>query len=599
MRTDHNTPNKCFVQSHSRLAGLRCCIGLAVVLLLTVMAGCGRSGGVFRQAQQDTLSVSELARQLGFSKDRPLVMGMNTSYAPLQYVDEQGVPQGYDVEFTKLLMHRMGIPYTLSPNHWDKMSPGIIEGKYDMGMLVYSSYRKNITNYSDAVFRLYYQMLYRKADYQEFDFRHLKGKKIAYMKSRPVGQMLTKEGAIGTPVTDLAEAITDLSKGKYDGVICYRFQAKYFTHQQRLEQQLKADDLSMEPREYCYASHDSLLIVAINDELRRMEQEGVIDEVYGQEVAEHFGSIAIPMWVWWMLVAMVVVFLLIFSVNNYRYSKHLQAAHRRLQKAYDEMAEKNEALQIATAKAEESTKMKSSFIQQISHEIRTPLNILSGFTQVITDPQVKLTDAEKVDISARITENTERITGLVNKMLELSDVSSTAVIERTEQVTARQIAKKAVEESGIGEAAHLDFELQVSERCDVPFKSNLRFASRALELLLDNAMKFTHPAESLSGKTDQQEKKQQARLTVRVHERQVVFTVEDTGVSIPLWEAEHIFEEFVQLDEYYDGTGIGLTVARSLARRMGGDVWLDTTCTTATRFEMMLPMEEIGNQSKN
>ena len=65
--------------------------------------------------------------------------------------------------------------------------------------------------------------------------------------------------------------------------------------------------------------------------------------------------------------------------------------------------------------------------------------------------------------------------------------------------------------------------------------------------------------------------------------------VEDNGIGIPLEEAEHIFDEFVQLDEYYEGTGIGLTVARSLARRMNGDIILDTTYTSGARFIFSLP----------
>ena len=65
--------------------------------------------------------------------------------------------------------------------------------------------------------------------------------------------------------------------------------------------------------------------------------------------------------------------------------------------------------------------------------------------------------------------------------------------------------------------------------------------------------------------------------------------VEDNGIGIPLEEAEHIFDEFVQLDEYYEGTGIGLTVARSLARRMNGDIILDTTYTPGARFIFSLP----------
>ena len=68
------------------------------------------------------------------------------------------------------------------------------------------------------------------------------------------------------------------------------------------------------------------------------------------------------------------------------------------------------------------------------------------------------------------------------------------------------------------------------------------------------------------------------------------FVVEDTGIGVPAAEAEHIFEEFVQLDNYYDGTGIGLTVARSIARRLGGDVELDTAYQSGARFVMTLPL---------
>jgi signal transduction histidine kinase len=140
-------------------------------------------------------------------------------------------------------------------------------------------------------------------------------------------------------------------------------------------------------------------------------------------------------------------------------------------------------------------------------------------------------------------------------------------------------------------ATHLTFDLQLDEGTDIAMlHTSLASATRALVLLLDNAQKFTRPAEAA---LPMQAKGRLERVTLRVafaQPSQVAFIVEDTGIGVPPSEAEHIFDEFVQLDEYYDGTGIGLTVARSLARRMGGDIVLDTAYEGGARFVMTLPI---------
>ncbi len=572
--------------SRIKLPVLRALLLLGVVLC----TACNDSlEELFRPTEKEPV-VSPLAIKLGFSKERPLVMGMNTSYAPLQYVDDHGTPCGNDVEFTKRLMQRMGIPFTFAPNHWDKMSPGIIEGKYDLGLMVYSPYRKDLTNYSNAVFRMYYQIVYRKKDYADFDFRNLRGKTIAYMKSRPIGLMLTDAGAKDVRITDLGAAFKELAEGKYDGLICYRFQATHYINLLHLEKQLQTEELSLEPREYCYASHDKQLIEAINDELRKTETISIIDEVYGDNVLTQFGVIKIPAWVWLLGVLLTFLFLVIFSINRYRLSKRLQQAHDKLQEAYLGLAEKNVQLKIANERAEESTRMKSNFIKQISHEIRTPLNILSGFTQLITTTTVRLSDKDRIEAGEQIMKNTYRITGLVNKMLELSDINSQVVLERNDTVTPLEIADQAISASGINDARHLTFTLQTLEGSLTPFKTDQRAAARILELLLDNAIKFTRPAEAYLTQVDSSAKKQSVKLTINNSKDTVRFIVDDTGIGIPPKEAEHIFDEFVQLDEYYNGTGVGLTVARSLARRLGGDIWLDTSHTACTRFIIKLPV---------
>ena len=240
-------------------------------------------------------------------------------------------------------------------------------------------------------------------------------------------------------------------------------------------------------------------------------------------------------------------------------------------------------------KAMESSRMKTDFIQQISHEIRTPLNILSGFAQVLTSG-MELDEATRQDVTKGIVDNTERITSLVNKMLELAEAGSDNPLERHDQALAIQIAAQATEDSGISQATHLDFDLDITPEAEtVMLTTALAPATRALVLLLDNAMKFTHPAEAAGGVSAVTEKAH-AMLRVAVDDGMVVFTVEDTGIGVSPEESEHIFEEFVQLDKYYDGTGIGLTVARSLARRLGGDIRLDTDYSAGARFVYTLPL---------
>ena len=275
-----------------------------------------------------------------------------------------------------------------------------------------------------------------------------------------------------------------------------------------------------------------------------------------------------------------VVIIIIFGLLIYFHHR----SSVRLKKAYHE-------LEIANKRAQELSRMKSDFIQQISHEIRTPLNILSGFTQVLTMSDAKLDEAMRQEIKGKITENTDRITSLVNKMLELSEARSQTVIECYDKVTAVQIVTEAINASGIEKASHLEFDLLIApDAKDVRIQTNLAAAVRSLSLVLDNARKFTAPAEGRphTPSTDQLQK---VVLRLTGLSGRLFFSVEDTGIGIAHKDAERIFDEFVQLDEFYDGTGIGLTVARSLARRIGGDIKVDTAYIGGSRFVMTLPIK--------
>ena len=539
------------------------------MLIMAMCLGMLTTVGVRAQADMQTKSIT---------------IGLDVNYAPLQSVDKNGLPHGYDVTFTRTLMNRMRVNFYYVPNTWKKVEEAVMKSDIDLAMMVYSDYRKDSIYYSRPIFRLYYQVVYRKADYKSFDFRNLKGKTFAFLNSRPIGELMAREGGVSVRVYDLEEAINDLAKGKYDAVICYRYQAKYLIDHYHLDQ-LQSEDISMKPREYCYVSHNKELIDDISREIAMMEAEGIIDEIYGDDIVDSNRNI-IPIWVWYLFGALAIIFLVAYIIISYRSRKKLKIAnamletnYRILEMSHMELEETNNRLIIATEKAKESSKMKSSFIKQISHEIRTPLNILSGFSQVLTTEGVELDNHEKAKIAQDIVENTNRITNLVNKMLELSDAGSRNVIERNDQVLVAHIAGDAVAATNLADNRDVNFEMQVeAEAENVSVMTNNDSAVRALSLILDNACKFT-------AKSDDKK----VRLCVKANPDTVEMIVEDSGIGVPPEEAEHIFEEFVQLDEFYEGTGIGLTIARSMARRMGGDVTLDTSYTPGARFILSLP----------
>lgn len=260
--------------------------------------------------------------------------------------------------------------------------------------------------------------------------------------------------------------------------------------------------------------------------------------------------------------------LVIFCFVLIIYFRH--QASLRLEKAYSK-------LEIANERTKESSRMKTSFIQQMSHEIRTPLNVLCGFTQILTNTDLEIDRKTRHEINDKIIENTNRITELVNKMLELSDINSKTIIERNDHIPAIDIASKAISDMTAKEEAKIPISLKADKSVNqLSLETNEQSAIHALVMLLDNAERFT--------------KKGTITLIIDRQDNMVRYIVEDTGIGVPASEAEHIFEEFVQLNEYEVGTGIGLTVARSICHRLGGNVVLDTSYTDGARFVMTLPV---------
>ena len=226
----------------------------------------------------------------------------------------------------------------------------------------------------------------------------------------------------------------------------------------------------------------------------------------------------------------------------------------------------------------ESDKIKTAFIQNISHEVRTPLNIISGFAQVIAEPELVNSIEERKDIAAMMQKNTRQITSLIDEMLALAMNEAQESVNKNDHVEINDLMRDLLQENqgNVNKDTRLDFQTTLSD--DFKILTNESLLKSILNALLDNAIKNTTNGQIVI-KADIDD------------EQMLTLAVEDTGCGIPAAEAEHIFERFVKLDTFKEGIGLGLPLCRTLADKLGGSVKLDTTYQKGARFIVRLPIE--------
>lgn len=263
-------------------------------------------------------------------------------------------------------------------------------------------------------------------------------------------------------------------------------------------------------------------------------------------------------------IAVLVIGFLIYRWNRSRYMKSLQRQNRELL--------------IARDKAQEAERMKVSFLQNMSHEIRTPLNVISGYAQIISDQNALLSDNERADMAKRITHSTHTIVHIVDEILDISGKESIHYIDKTDMVGCNELARKMLEPYKTEETSlEVRLDAHLKDSCEILM--NRHEVEKILHHLLDNAFKFT----------------KQGSITLKTYtdklDGMVCFSVTDTGCGIKEGDEEKIFEHFYKSDAYIEGVGLGLSLARRVARQLGGDVVLDTEYKDGSRFILKLPRE--------
>ena len=238
---------------------------------------------------------------------------------------------------------------------------------------------------------------------------------------------------------------------------------------------------------------------------------------------------------------------------------------------------RNDELKVALEKADAANQMKTSFIRSMSHEIRTPLNAINGFSQILCDPNFNLSEEEMKDMRKRIMSNTEAITIIINELLELAAGESVKIDESALiPVAVNKMCKNSLEASEKHNENGLRMEFMTTLDDEFTIKTNEEIVAQILGKIIDNALKFT----------------EKGSVTIEAAQKgqMVEISVTDTGIGIPADKQDTIFDNFVKLDEFKGGVGLGLSISRRLTNLLGGNLLLDSAYTTGCRFVLQLPI---------
>ncbi|MBR0048343.1 MAG: HAMP domain-containing histidine kinase [Prevotella sp.] len=250
--------------------------------------------------------------------------------------------------------------------------------------------------------------------------------------------------------------------------------------------------------------------------------------------------------------------------------------HRKMR---TKLMKKNEELLTALKMAEESDKMKTEFVRQVSHEIRTPLNAISGFNDVLNNDDMHLSEEERNDLVKRIKENTTAITDIVDEMLHLSDHESSEYYARNDKMQCNKVLSELLYSyrDRVNPLIELNYTTGVINRFTL--KTNEESVKRILNHIVQNAIKFT-----IRGHIDM-------HCSTSDDKRWLSISVSDTGRGISPEIRDRIFDQFVKGDHFEQGIGLGLTVSRKIANKLGGDLTLDESYDKGSRFVLTLPIE--------
>jgi signal transduction histidine kinase len=250
-----------------------------------------------------------------------------------------------------------------------------------------------------------------------------------------------------------------------------------------------------------------------------------------------------------------------------------------LRRANAALTESNAELERQYVALLEARRVKDEFLANISHELRTPLTAVMGYLALMEEGLAGPVTDEQRKTLAQVKTSSQHLLDLIGDLLELTTLKRGGLEIKPATFDVRDPLHDALATTR-GRSDSVALRVREPEQ-PVFMVSDRRKISKMLVALLSNAYKFTTSGE--------------IRLSVSVIDDRVIYRVEDTGIGIPGEMHQQVFDEFRQVDgsttRKYGGSGLGLSLARRLARVLGGEIYVDSAPGHGSTFRVELPLE--------
>ena len=232
-------------------------------------------------------------------------------------------------------------------------------------------------------------------------------------------------------------------------------------------------------------------------------------------------------------------------------------------------------------KAEEANLMKSAFLANMSHEIRTPLNAIVGFSNLIAEADDKNEINEYIQI---INENNHLLLNLINDILDLSRIEAGRINMITSTFNVTDVISSLAQSITLKVKEGVKVKTVLPEKPVVIVSDHLRL-SQVIMNFLNNASKFTNEGSIEIGCSVQDDK--------------LYCYVKDSGIGIPKEKVNQVFERFVKLNDFAQGSGLGLSIARMIIDLLGGEIGVESEEGKGSTFWFKVPYQEAEAEQIN